>query len=119
VRERGRRGRGAGSEGGRTEGGRGKGVREGGGREGRRGEGVTEGGGSDGGGRELWVVLGPRCGLWVVVVGVHCCSWWWALSVSSSFLFIICGCSTCLGHSFPSMTWPLTGGGGVTSRVLC
>jgi len=41
----------------------------------RKGEGVTERGenrGSEGG------VLGPRRGLWVVVVGVHHRSWWWA-----------------------------------------
>jgi len=36
----------------------------------------------------------------------------------SSTLSIIRGHSTCLGHSFPSVAWPLMGGGGVTSRVL-
>ena len=41
--------------------------------------------GSEGG------VLGPRCSLWVVVVGVHCHSWWWVLGVSLSCSFIICG----------------------------
>jgi len=85
-------------------------VKEGGGSE--EGGGSKKGGGSDGGGRELWVVLGPRCSLWVVVVGVHRRSWWWALSVSSSFSFIICRHYTCLGHSFPGVTWPPTGRGG-------
>jgi len=38
--------------------------------------------------------------------------------MSSSFLFIVRRCSTCLGHSFPGMTWPPMGRGGVTLRVL-
>jgi len=105
-------------EGGGREGGReGGGSEEGGGS--KKGGGSEEGGGSDGRGRELWVVLGPGRGLWVVVVvGVHCCSWWWALSVSSSFSFIVRGHSTCLGRSFPSVTWLPTGRGGVMLWVL-
>ena len=49
----------------------------------RKGEGVTErveNRGSEGG------VLGPRRGLWVVVVGVHRRSWWWALDLPSAVL---------------------------------
>ena len=49
----------------------------------RKGEGVTErveNCGSEGG------VLGPRRGLWVVVVGVHRRSWWGALDLPSAFL---------------------------------
>jgi len=49
----------------------------------RKGEGVTERGencGSEGG------VLGPHRGLWVVVVGVHRRSWWWAVNLPSAFL---------------------------------
>ena len=66
-----------------------------------KGEGVMERGesrGSEGG------VLGPRHGLWVVVVGVHHHSWWWALDLPSAFL--------------SRVTWPSTGRGGVTWRVL-
>jgi len=39
--------------------------------------------GSEGG------VLGPHHGLWVVVLGVHCHLWWWALGMSSLCSFII------------------------------
>jgi len=49
----------------------------------RKGEGVTERGenrGSEGG------VLGPCRSLWVVVVGVHRRSWWWALDLPLAFL---------------------------------
>ena len=49
----------------------------------RKGEGVMERGencGSEGG------VLGPHRSLWVVVVGVHRRSWWWALDLPSAFL---------------------------------
>ena len=49
----------------------------------RKGEGVMERGenhGSEGG------VLGPRHSLWVVVVGIHRRSWWWALDLPSVFL---------------------------------
>ena len=38
--------------------------------------------------------------------------------MSSSFSFIVHRHSTCLGHSFPGVTWLPTGRGGETSRVL-
>jgi len=58
---------------------------------------VTERGenhGSEGG------VLGPRRGLWVVVVGIHCRSWCWAFIAIHGG-----GRLTCLWCSFHGVTW--------------
>jgi len=64
--------------------------------------------GSEGG------VLGPRCSLWVVVVGTQ-----HVFVMLVYHLHVLTavhggGHSTCLCHSFPSVMWLLTGGGGVT-----
>jgi len=68
--------------------------------------------GSEGG------LLGPHCGLWVVVVGT--CHVFVVLIYHLQVHTTVHGGghSTCIGCSFPSMTWPLTGGGGVMWRVL-
>ena len=63
-------------------------------------------------------VLGPHCGLWVVVVGTQ--HVFIMLVYHSRPLTAVDGggCSTFLHCSFPSMMWLPTGMGGVTWRVL-
>jgi len=52
-----------------------------------------------------------REGCWALIA--VCGWWWWAfIAVRGG------GCSTCLQRSFHGMTWPSTGRGGVTWRVL-